>query len=64
MYLCTLHRTTCKDEGVVAHVCWVKGFSGQVRNPVMELVVICHDQAVNIVVKVMSYGEGGVASII
>ena len=40
-----------------------KIFSGQVRNPVTELVVTLHDKAAPLTVKGMAYGKGGVASV-
>ena len=38
-------------------------FSGQVRDPVTEFVVMLRDKATPLAVKVMADGESGVASI-
>ena len=40
-----LQGATCEDEGIVAHVSGGGFFSGQVCDPVMELVMTCCDEA-------------------
>ena len=37
------HGVTCEDEWLVAHMRLGNGFSGQVRDPVTELVVTFRD---------------------
>ena len=54
MFFCSLHGATCKDEGVVMHMRWGKGFSVQVQDPVMELVVTRRYEAALLVVKGMA----------
>ena len=41
---------------------WSKGFSGQVCDPVTELIVKRRDKAASLAVKGMENGEGGVLS--
>ena len=57
-----LHVTTCKDEGVAMHVSRCEGFSGQVRDPVTELVLTRCDKAAPLAVKRVAYGESGVVA--
>ena len=40
-----LQGTTCKDDGVVAHVRRGECFADQVSDPVPELVMMCCDKA-------------------
>ena len=61
--LCALHGATYKDEGVVTHVSWDKGFSGQVRDPMTELIVKRRDQAALFAVKGVVNGESNIADI-
>ena len=42
---------------------WCKGFSGQVRNPITELIVTLRDEAAPLVVDGMVDGEIGVAAV-
>ena len=46
-----LHCTTCKYEGVVAHMTGDECFSGQVYDPVPELVMTRHDKVAPLVIK-------------
>ena len=46
------------------HVGWCKGFSGQVCDPVTELIVMRHEKAAHLVVKGISDGEVGVAAVV
>ena len=38
------------------HVIWCEGFAGQVRNPVMELIVTLRDKAAPLAVEGMADG--------
>ena len=40
-----------------------EGFSGQVRDPVTKLVVVCSDKASPLALKGMAYGESGIAAV-
>ena len=41
-----------------------EGFSGQFRNPVTELVVMCRGKAYPLTIEGMVYGESGVAAVV
>ena len=49
-FLWSLHGETCEGEGVVAHMSRDENFSGQVQDPIQEIVVTRRDKAVPLVV--------------
>ena len=59
-----LNGATSKYEGVVTHVRWGKGFSGQVRNPITEIIAMRREEDTLITIEGTESGEGGVAAII
>ena len=61
LFLRPLRGATCKDEGVVAHVRGGEIFAGQVRNPVVELVVARCENADTLTFKGMAYRKVGIA---
>ena len=61
-FLRTLHSATCEDDGVVAHVRGGESFSGQVRDPVTELIVMRCDKVAPLTVKGISNRKCGVAA--
>ena len=44
IFLWPIHGATCKDDGVVAHVRGGERFSGQVRNPITEIIVMRREE--------------------
>ena len=58
-----LHGATCKSEGVIIHMRGVESFSGQVLDPVTELVVTHCDKANPLTVKGMADRKSGIAAI-
>ena len=58
-----LHGATCEDDGVVVHVRGGECFSGQVCNPVPEIVMTHRDEAASLAIKGMIDLDFGVASV-
>ena len=52
------HGMTWVDEGVVTHMRGSKGFYGQVRDPITELIITSHDEANLLTVQGEVDGEG------
>ena len=43
---------------------WIKGFSGQVHNPITGIIVTRRDKTALLVVEGMKNGEGGVSYVV
>ena len=57
------HGTTCKEEGVTAHVRGGERFSGQVCDPVTELVVTRCDKSDPLIITGVANRKVGVAAV-
>ena len=60
---CPFHGVTCKYEEVVVHMSWCEVFTGQVCDPVTEIILTRHGEATPLAVKGMADGEIGVVAI-
>ena len=63
IFLWTLHGATCEDEGVIVHMRGGEIFSGQVCNPLTDLIVTRRDKAALLTVEGLAYSKGGVAAV-
>ena len=63
LFLWTLHGATCEDEGVVVHMRGGELFSGQVRDPVMELVMTRRDQVAPLTIKGVEFRKFSVLAV-
>ena len=62
IFLRPLHCATCKDEGIVVHMRGGECFSGQVRDPVLEIVMTRRDKADPIKIEGVKNIKVGVAA--
>ena len=58
-----MNSAICKDEGVVAHVRGLKGFSVKAHDLVTELIVTHHEYAILLTFEGMENREGGGADV-